>query len=293
LADEFLSDEKLIVYSEGKAQPRNNLRAGIRGNFEKGKLIVLTDEYSASASEILSGAIQDWDRGLVVGRRTFGKGLVQRPMGLSDGSEIRLTIARYFTPTGRFIQKPYDDVESYRKDISERYLNGEFVSADSIKMPDSLKFKTLVKNRTVFGGGGIMPDFFVPLDTTGTSDYFSELIRGGFLNTFSYEYTNNNRKKLLNKYPDFSDFNTSFDCDEPFMDSFFKYVKEQDSTLKYSEEDFNESGEFIKLRLKAFLARNLWDTSEFYQVYNSTNEILVRAIDILKSEEYNKIDLDN
>lgn len=301
LADEFLSDEKLIVYSEGKAQPRNNLRAGIRGNFEKGKLIILTDEYSASASEILSGAIQDWDRGLVVGRRTFGKGLVQRPMGLSDGSEIRLTIARYFTPTGRFIQKPYDDVESYRKDISERYLNGEFVSADSIKMPDSLKFKTLVKNRTVFGGGGIMPDFFVPLDTTGSSDYFSELIRGGFLNTFSYEYTNNNRKKLLNKYPDFSDFNTSFDCgaiqdwdgDEPFMDSFFKYVEEQDSTLKYSEEDFKESGEFIKLRLKAFLARNLWDTSEFYQVYNSTNEILVRAIDILKSEEYNKIDLDN
>ncbi|MDC1245026.1 S41 family peptidase, partial [Crocinitomicaceae bacterium] len=293
LADEFLSDEKLIVYSEGKAQPRNNLRAGIRGNFEKGKLIILTDEYSASASEILSGAIQDWDRGLVVGRRTFGKGLVQRPMGLSDGSEIRLTIARYFTPTGRFIQKPYDDVESYRKDISERYLNGEFVSADSIKMPDSLKFKTLVKNRTVFGGGGIMPDFFVPLDTTGSSDYFSELIRGGFLNTFSYEFTNDNRKKLLDKYSDFSDFNNSFHCDEPFMDSFFEYVSEQDSTLKYSEEDFKESGEFIKLRLKAFLARNLWDTSEFYQVYNSTNEILVRAIDILKSEEYNKIDLDN
>ena len=214
-------------------------------------------------------------------------------MGLSDGSEIRLTIARYFTPTGRFIQKPYDDVESYRKDISERYLNGEFVSADSIKMPDSLKFKTLIKKRTVFGGGGIMPDFFVPLDTTGSSDYFSELIRGGLLNTFSYEYTNDNRKTLLNKYPSFSDFNKSFDCDEPFMDSFFEYVEEQDSTLKYSEEDFKESGAFIKLRLKAFLARNLWDTSEFYQVYNSTNEILVRAIDILKSKEYNKIDLDN
>ena len=150
LSDEFLSGEKLIVYSEGRAQPRNNLRAGIQGNFERGKLIVLTDEYSASASEILSGSIQDWDRGLVVGRRTFGKGLVQRPMGLSDGSEVRLTIARYYTPTGRFIQKPYDDVDSYRKDISERYLNGEFVHSDSIKMPDSLKFKTLIKKRTVF-----------------------------------------------------------------------------------------------------------------------------------------------
>ena len=174
LADEFLSNQKLIVYSEGKAQPRNNLRSEFKGLFENGKLVILTDEYSASASEILSGAIQDWDRGLVVGRRTFGKGLVQRPMGLLDGSEIRLTIARYYTPSGRFIQKPYEDVESYRKDISQRYLNGEFVNSDSIKMPDSLKFKTLITNRTVFGGGGIMPDFFVPLDTISNSDYYSD-----------------------------------------------------------------------------------------------------------------------
>ncbi len=293
LADEFLSNEKLIVYSAGKAQPRNNLRAGIKGNFEKGKLIILTDEYSASASEILSGAVQDWDRGLVVGRRTFGKGLVQRPMGLSDGSEIRLTIARYYTPTGRFIQKPYDDVESYRKDISERYLNGEFVNSDSIKMPDSLKFKTLIKNRTVFGGGGIMPDFFVPLDTAGASDYFSELIRGGLLNSFSYEYTNNKRKELLKSYPSFSDFNKNFNCDEPFMDLFFNYVAKEDSTLKKNEEEYELSEVFVKLRLKSFLARNLWDTNEFYQVYNSSNEILLRAIDILQNDEYDKIDLDN
>ena len=293
LADEFLSDEKLIVYSEGKAQPRNNLRAGIKGNFEDGKLIILTDEYSASASEILSGAVQDWDRGLVVGRRTFGKGLVQRPMGLSDGSEIRLTIARYYTPTGRFIQKPYNDVQSYRKDISERYLNGEFVSSDSIKMPDSLKFKTLIRNRTVFGGGGIMPDFFVPLDTMGSSDYFSELFRGGFLNTFSYEYTNDNRKRLLKDYADFSSFNNNFICDEPFMDLFFKYVAKGDSSLKFNEEEYEMSKGRIQLRLKSYLARNLWDTNEFYQVYNESNEILLRAIDVLKSDEYDKIDLDN
>ena len=166
LADEFLSGDKLIVYSEGRAQPRYDLKAAKKGLFEEGQLVILTDEYSASASEILSGAIQDWDRGLIVGRRTFGKGLVQRPMSLSDGSEIRLTIARYYTPTGRFIQKPYDDPERYKKDLTQRFLNGEFVHADSIKMPDSLLFKTLITKRTVYGGGGIMPDFFVPLDTT-------------------------------------------------------------------------------------------------------------------------------
>ena len=292
LADEFLSDEKLIVYSEGRAQPRNNLRSEFKGLFEKGKLIVLTDEYSASASEILSGAIQDWDRGLVVGRRTFGKGLVQRPMGLSDGSEIRLTIARYYTPSGRFIQKPYDDVDTYRKDISQRYLNGEFVHSDSIKMPDSLKFKTLVTKRTVFGGGGIMPDFFVPLDTIGNSDYYSDLLRGGFLNTFSYAYTDKNRKALLKKYPNFKKFKAEFSCDEGFMNEFFNYVQNEDETLEKNEEEYALSETAIKLRLKAYLARNLWNTNEFYQVYNETNEILNRAIEIIQNKEYEKINLD-
>ena len=292
LADEFLSDEKLIVYSEGRAQPRNNLRSEFKGLFEKGKLIVLTDEYSASASEILSGAIQDWDRGLVVGRRTFGKGLVQRPMGLSDGSEIRLTIARYYTPSGRFIQKPYDDVDTYRKDISQRYLNGEFVHSDSIKMPDSLKFKTLVTKRTVFGGGGIMPDFFVPLDTIGNSDYYSDLLRGGFLNTFSYAFTDENRKDLLKKYPNFKKFKAEFNCDEDFMNEFFSYVQNEDESLEKNEEEYALSETAIKLRLKAYLARNLWNTNEFYQVYNETNEILNRAIEIIQNKEYEKINLD-
>ncbi len=293
LADEFLSGEKLIVYSEGRAQPRKNMRAGIKGDFEKGKLIVLTDEYSASASEILSGAVQDWDRGLVVGRRTFGKGLVQRPMGLSDGSEIRLTIARYYTPTGRFIQKPYDDVESYRKDISQRYLNGEFVHSDSIKMPDSLKFKTLISDRTVFGGGGIMPDFFVPLDTSENSDYYSSLLRGGLLNTFTYDYTNNRRNELLKEYTDFNSFKKNFLCDKEFMDSFFYYVSKEDTSLTFVEEEYRISEKLIKLRMKSYIARNLWDTNEFYQVYNESNEILNRAIEILKGDEYDRIELDN
>ena len=293
LADEFLSNQKLIVYSEGKAQPRNNLRSEFKGLFEKGKLVILTDEYSASASEILSGAIQDWDRGLVVGRRTFGKGLVQRPMGLRDGSEIRLTIARYYTPSGRLIQKPYEDVESYRKDISQRYLNGEFVNSDSIKMPDSLKFKTLITNRTVFGGGGIMPDFFVPLDTISNSDYYSDLLRGGFLNTFSYQYTDKNRKQLMKNFPSFDSFNKEFICDDKFMAVFFKYVEKEDASLEKNEEEYSISKTAIKLRLKAYLARNLWDTNEFYQVYNESNEILQRAVKIIQEKEYEKVNLDH
>jgi carboxyl-terminal processing protease len=183
-------------------------------------------------------------------------------------------------------------VESYRKDISERYLNGEFVHADSIKMPDSLKFKTLVTNRTVFGGGGIMPDFFVPLDTTENSDYYSTLIRGGFLNTFSYDYTNENRKSLLKKYPNFKSFNESFMCNDEFMDIFFEFVSVEDSTLKFADEEYDKSERLIKLRLKSYLARNLWDTNEFYQVYNASNEILNRAVEILKGDEYDKIELD-
>ena len=292
LADEFLSGDKLIVYSEGRAQPRSNLKAGKKGLFEDGKLIVLTDEYSASASEILSGSIQDWDRGLIVGRRTFGKGLVQRPMSLSDGSEIRLTIARYFTPTGRFIQKPYDDPEKYKKDLTQRFLNGEFVHVDSIKMPDSLKFKTLKTKRLVYGGGGIMPDFFVSLDTSETSDYFSDLVQGGHLNTYPFQYVNENRANLKMQYASFDDFNKNFKMDEAFMNQFFEYVKKEDSKLEFKEKEYETSKNLIKLRLKANIAQDLWGTKELFQVYNDSNEILLRAIQILKGKEYESVKLD-
>lgn len=292
LADEFLSGDKLIVYSEGRAQPRSNLKAGKKGLFEEGKLVVLTDEYSASASEILSGSIQDWDRGLIVGRRTFGKGLVQRPMSLSDGSEIRLTIARYFTPTGRFIQKPYDDPEAYKKDLTQRFLNGEFVHADSIKMPDSLKFKTLKTKRLVYGGGGIMPDFFVGLDTSETSDYFKDLIQGGHINSFPFQFVNENRVELKNKYKTFDDFNKNFILDDKFMNEFFEYVKKEDAKLEFNEKDYELSKKLIKLRIKANIAQDLWGTNELYQVYNDSNEILQRAINVLKNKEYESIKLD-
>ncbi len=292
LADEFLSGDKLIVYSEGRAQPRSNLRAGKKGSFESGKLILLTDEYSASASEIFSGSIQDWDRGLIVGRRTYGKGLVQRPMPLSDGSEIRLTIARYYTPTGRFIQKPYDDTETYRKDITQRFLNGEFIHADSIKMPDSLKFETLKTHRTVYGGGGIMPDFFVPLDTTENSKYFGELVQGGHLNNFSFKFVNEQRANLKEKYPTFESFKTNFQCDQAFMDAFFQYVQKEDPELIFNEKEYKTSEHLIKLRLKSSIASDMWGTNEMFQIYNESNEILQRAIQILNSNEYDKVKLD-
>lgn len=292
LADEFLSDDKLIVYSKGRAQPRIDLSSEKKGLWEKGRLIILTDETSASASEIMSGAIQDWDRGLVVGRRTFGKGLVQRPIDLSDGSQIRLTIARYYTPSGRFIQKPYDDVDAYHNDLMDRYKNGEYMNQDSIKMPDSLMHKTLIKGRTVFGGGGIMPDFFVALDTTGISDYFTKIIRGGHLNAFTLTYVNENRKAIHAKYPEFSDFKKKFKVDQSIIDDLAAFAQKEDSTLTFDKEGYEESEFLLKLRIKAILAQNIWGYEEFYEIYNESNEILQRAVQIIESKEYEKAGLE-
>lgn len=291
LADEFLSGDKLIVYSEGKAQPRRDLNAGDKGAWEKGKVILLTDEYTASASEIVSGAIQDWDRGLIVGRRTFGKGLVQRPIKLSDGSELRLTIARYYTPSGRFIQKPYDDVETYRKDLSERYLNGEFSSADSIHFPDSLKHNTLLTNRTVFSGGGIMPDVFVPIDTSGITDVYRTMARGGYFSTFTLTYLTKNRKQLERKYKTFEEFRDNFKVEDGLEDAFIEFVQKENKDFVLDEKQYQESRQLITSRLKATLAQDLWGYSEFYQIYNINNEILQKALEILENNQYEKMNL--
>jgi carboxyl-terminal processing protease len=291
VADEFLSEDKLIVYSEGRMQPRSELRAGVKGLWEEGKMIVLTDEYTASSSEIVSGAIQDWDRGLIVGRRTFGKGLVQRPINLKDGSQIRLTIARYYTPSGRFIQKPYEDLEGYRDDISQRYLHGEFSSADSISFPDSLKHNTLLTNRTVYSGGGIMPDVFVPLDTTGINEMYRVLARGGYFNSFALTYINSNRKKLNKSYSDFKTFKSDFSCDDKLMKDFFDYVKKENKNFEYKEDQYKEAKGLIDSRLKATFAQDLWGYSEFYEIYNENNEILQKAIEVLQSKDYDKMNL--
>ena len=289
--DEFISDDKLLVYSVGRAQPRSNLFAEKKGLWENGGLIVLTDEYAASASEIVSGAIQDWDRGLIVGRRTFGKGLVQRPTPLSDGSELRITIARYYTPTGRFIQKPYQDVETYRKDLTQRYLNGEFQHADSIKLPDSLKFYTKVKKRLVYGGGGIMPDVFVPLDTTDVTDYYSSLIRGGHVNSYSIEYVNAHREELKKRYPDVKKFISDFTMDKTRMDDFFMYVAKADAKLVFNEKDYEISGNAIRTRLKSNIAQDLFGYSESYQIFNDLNEVVQKARQLFKDKSYEAFDL--
>ncbi|UCH15205.1 MAG: S41 family peptidase, partial [Bacteroidales bacterium] len=194
LADQFLDDEKLIVYTEGMNNPRREYLSTSKGVFETGNILIIIDEGSASASEIVSGAVQDWDRGIIIGRRSFGKGLVQRPLPLPDSSMVRLTVARYYTPTGRLIQKPYDMSKSeYDNDIINRYNNGELSHADSIHFPDSLKYNTLENSRIVYGGGGIMPDFFVPIDTSFYSDYYRDLMRRGILNRFTLKYIDNNR----------------------------------------------------------------------------------------------------
>lgn len=294
LADEFLSGDKLIVYSEGRAQPRSDLRAGLKGMWESGRLVLLADEYSASASEILTGAVQDWDRGLIVGRRTYGKGLVQRPIDLTDGSQMRLTIARYFTPSGRFIQKSYEDKAAYKSDLVDRYERGEFMHQDSIQILDSLMFETMITHRKVYGGGGIMPDFFVPLDTMEITDYYTDLMRSGHVNSYALTYINDNREDLLSTYPEFKSFKSDFVLDKKFMDAFFDYVTEEDEDgeIEFNKEEYEISKKLLQLRIKATLARNLWGDSEFYQIYNDTNEILLRAIEVIESDLYDEVELE-
>ncbi|MDR0536678.1 MAG: S41 family peptidase [Tannerellaceae bacterium] len=288
LADEFLSKDKLIVYSEGFNQPRETAASTAKGNFETGRLVVMVDELSASSSEILAGAVQDWDRAVIVGRRTFGKGLVQKPIPLPDKSMIRLTVARYYTPSGRCIQKNYEkgDKTAYQHELYERYLKGEMMNADSIQFPDSMKFNTLASKRTVYGGGGIMPDVFIPLDTTRYSNYHRRLVSSGIINRVAMNYVDINRTELKHKYPDINTFRkyfTSLPIDE------MKNMAEAEK-IPFSEDEFNLSADLISLQIKALIARDLFDTSEYYQIMNASNESFQAAVRIINDEqEYNKI----
>ena len=292
LSDEFLSGIKKIVSTNGRKFPERKYTTGRKGLLEDGKLIILVNESSASASEIVSGAVQDWDRGLIVGRRTFGKGLVQKPIELPDGSQVRITTSKYYTPSGRCIQKPYEEGSmAYRKEKYSRYNSGESFNADSMKFNSDESYRTLLKERTVYGGGGIIPDYFVPLDTTGTSAYFNKLIRKGIFNQFALSWVNKNREYLEKKYPNFDKFNSKFDTQNA-VDELIKYAEAEG--LEFKEDQYNKAKHVIHTRLKANIAQDLFNYKKFYQIINNLNNALEKSLELLKDDKaFSKLAMNN
>jgi len=289
LADEFLENNALIVYTEGATSERKDNNATSRGRFHKGKLVVLIDEGSASASEIVSGAVQDHDRGLIIGRRSFGKGLVQRPFRLRDGSTLKLTTARYHTPSGRCIQRPYEaGQDEYRKENKRREDHGELFTADSIHFDENEKYFTNNK-RVVYGGGGIMPDIFIPVDTSENSKYLRDLLTKGTLFTLVSEYVDANRDQLKAEYPQFEDFEAKFQVEGPFLDAFLAQA-EKDS-VEFDAEGMAISGKNIKLRLKARMASSLWGTEEFFRIINRDDPAVKAALDAIQDKTFKKLKL--
>ena len=291
MCNEFLEEGQLIVYTEGRTQPRSDARALGNGRYRNLPVVVIANQYSASAAEIFSGAMQDWDRGVIVGRRTFGKGLVQRPFRFEDGSMMRLTVARYYTPSGRCIQKAYEpgDKKQYEHDMLDREHSGEFFNADSVHLVDSLRVETLRTHRTIYGGGGIMPDVFVPVDTTHWNTYYRDLVAKGIPNRWTVTYVDVNRKSLLRRYPSLDDFDTAFELTDDDMRGFIK-MGEQDS-VAFDTEKYAVSAPMLRRMLKGLIARDVYaDRGAYTIIMNHYNPDVRRALDIINdSERYRRL----
>lgn len=287
VASEFLPEGSLIVYTDGRTMPRQELTSTGNGLMQKeGRVVILVDEFTASAAEIVSGAVQDHDRGVIIGRRTFGKGLVQRPIDLPDGSMIRLTVSHYYTPSGRCIQKPYvkGKKEEYNQDLEDRYTRGELTSIDSIHLDSTKVYKTLLQKRTVYGGGGIMPDIFVPLDTTALTLYYRELRRHNLINEGVMRYVDEHRSELKRKYPKFEVFERKFEAPQELIDSIFAEGKRKKIEPK-DEKELEETVKDLKFTLKSSVAYDLWDRNEYFKLINKRNDIVNRALLYLRKGE--------
>lgn len=289
LSDIFLPKEAPVVYTEGIRFPATHYKAENEGPMLDGRLVVMVNQYSASASEIFSGAMQDNDRGVIIGRRTFGKGLVQRPFPLPDGSMIRLTTMRYYTPSGRSIQKPYTagDPDSYRSDIIDRYNSGELMSADSVHFADSLKYHTLKLRRPVYGGGGIMPDKFVPIDTTFYTTYYRDLVAKGIINRFCINYVDKNRKDLLIKYKNEDSYIDNFHVTPDIITGLVSFAESEG--ISPNADQLATSREYISYIIKGIIGRDLYDQSTYFRVTNNLNPIYNKALETIRTKEYEEI----